>query len=364
MAEIPRELAAKVEAADLRNHVKLVGEGGTLSPANRQLFMAFAAKGDAEALRQARENALLTKWLTAGRLSKEEREEIAHILPGGEPAPVEAVIPAPAVPPPPVAAPPRPPRSADDYGHLGIGRRTYFRWRKYGETCADGPDLPPFDDPHGLPAWYERMRARGIFKHRFPAEIAEAITKLQPSLPAPGFPSTEAPPPTAGPGASTTRAGEPAPSGGPTVPSAFTADHGETLGLQHEVRAEQQRVASLRVARDDAYTNGRRAEGDMLDKQYREALDALSLVQQRALKIAEQESRVVAVELIEREFGSRLSVHIQGGMLLFDRIAAKLMATPDRAVQRRIWREAWIEHCNTLVSGRFAPPLQLEELAA
>lgn len=288
-----------------------------------------------------REGELLQKYLTTGSLSEVERSEISHILPLG------ALV---------SASKPKANgylRSADDYTHLGIARRTFFRWKSAGESNAGGPDLPPFDDPLQLEAWYDRMRDRGAFKHQFPKDVRLAIqVHLR------GSPPTPSSAPAAKPTDTAT-----APASG-RVPSAFTADHGIAQGLQFEIAAEEKRVASLRVARDKCYENEQLAEGDAHDRRYREALDALSLIQQRYLKIAEQEARLVPVDLIEREFAPKLSSIVTSGMLLFDRIAGKLRDAPDHASGRAIWRHAWIEHCTGLVAGRFAPPLNLETLAA
>lgn len=348
MSAVPPDLAAKVDAANLRNHVKAVGEGATLAPATRQVFMTFAAKGDPDVMREARENALLQKWLAAGRLSKEERAEIEHILPSSSSPAFEST-------------PVQPLksngylRSADDYGHIGISRRKFFRWKSAGESAASGPDLPPFDDPYQLEAWYERMKLAGAFKHQFPKSVRIAIVEHLRGAPAPV--RTQSAPP------SSQTEGIPAtPSG--TVPSAFTADHGLAQGLQFEIAAEERRVASLRVSRDEAYRNHQRTEGDQYDRQYREALDALSLVHHRYIKIAEQEGRLVQIDLIEREFAPRLTSIVQGGMHLIDTVDAQISGLPDRLARRAIWRKAWMELCNNLIEGRFAPPLQLEALVA
>lgn len=351
MTEVPPDLAAKVEAASLRNLVKEVSEGAVLSPANKQLIMAFSAQGDPDAIRKTRETSLLAKFLTAGRLSKEEREEIAHII--GQPSmPVIEKKPPPVVAAP-AAAPPPAARTADDYEHIKIGRRTYFRWLKFGKQLPEGPDLPPFDDPQLLPAWYERMRQRGIFKHRFPDEITDAIAahtaggepeKTQGKEPPPGAAAPAAP------GAQHAH-----------VPASFGADHGLASGLQYEVIAEQQRVAALRVARDEAYLKGEKDNGDGYDRRYREALDALSLVQSRAIKIGEQEARLVPIEMIEQEFAPRLSAIVQGGLLLWDSVGPAIMECPDHATRRMMWKKKWIEFCTTLRTDRFrfAPPLEL-----
>lgn len=321
-----------------------------------QLTMHLSAGEDALVVQKSRETVLLCKFLIAGRLSKEEREEIAHIIghaaePSLEKMP-PLVVAAPVVASAPVV------RGADDYEHIKIGRRTYFRWLKFGKELPDGPDLPPFDDPQLLPAWYERMRQRGIFKHRFPDEIADAIAA-----------HTSAGDLASKPSQTHSVAAAPQPSGvatvpaqaGRQVPAAFGADHSQASGLQYEVLAEQQRVAALRVARDEAYLNGEKDNGDAYDRRYREALDALSLVQQRAIKIAEQEARLVPVEMIEQEFAPKLAAIVQGGLLLWDSVGPALLECPDHATRRMMWKKKWIEFCASLRTERFrfAPPLEL-----
>lgn len=196
------------------------------------------------------------------------------------------------------------------------------------------------------------MRARGAFKNKFPKDVRRAIAEhLRGAAASSGG---DSPPPSSPPD------GAP----GLHVPAAFTAAHGIAQGLQFEIAAEESRVASLRVARDECYRKNLLLEGDQYDRRYREALDALSLIQQRYLKIAEQEGRLVPVELIEREFAPKLATVVTGGMLLFDRVAGKLREAADHAAGRAVWRRAWIEHCAGLVEGRFAPSLQLEALVA
>ena len=75
MKPLDPDIADKVLGADLRNHVKKVGGGSTLSNSDRQMFIAFAATGDGEDLRAVRQSNLLKKWLFGGKLTKEEQEE-------------------------------------------------------------------------------------------------------------------------------------------------------------------------------------------------------------------------------------------------------------------------------------------------
>lgn len=207
--------------------------------------------------------------------------------------------------------------------------------------------MPPFDEPAGLEAWYERLRALKVFKHRFPQDVRESVAIfLRGAAPEKNVQQAAA-------------AGDEK-----SVPSSFTADHGVAQGLKFEIEAAERRVAVLRIARDEAYQKKDRVEGDALANRHLEALDALSLVQQRYLKIAAEEGRLVPVELIEREFAPKISSIVTSGMLLFDRVSRLLSEAPDHATRRTVWRKAWIEHCAGLVQNRFAPALNLEALVA
>lgn len=248
-------------------------------------------------------------------------------------------------------------RPANAYGHLGISRRTFFRWRGYGEEAKD---FPPFDDPLLLESWYERMRLVGKFKHQFPADIREAISKHLPASadaepgPKPAEPSKPSrPAPTLGLVAFTS---SPPPPGKP-VPSSFRGaiDHGEEQGLMYEVTQVEIRVASLRKARDAEYDKGNRSEGDMLDKQHREALDTLSLIQQRVMKMAEAEGKLISREDVEADLAVRIPGVVVGGMFLFAKLLPLLEAAQDPAEKISIWRKGWQEHVQPLLQCKFLP---------
>lgn len=324
MGDVAPDLADKVLAADLRNHIKRVGDGGNLSPTDRQMFIGFASQGD---LAQTRNSALLRKWLCGGRLSKDERDELADVLPNSRRVISDQY-----------QSPP------DGYGHLGIIRRTFFRWKAVGESAPGGVDLPPFDQPEQLEAWFERMRQHGLFKNRMPKAVRDAVSAMPQNKPA------------------AKEAGSSGAANDGDVPSSFTRTHGVARGLAFEIDSEEHRVAGLRVAREEAYLRNERTEGDRLDRQYREALDQLSIVKQRALKTLELEGKLVDIEMVERELAPKLQTIVQGGMMFYDRIASRLEALPDHGARRRLWREEWVKHCKSLVEGRFAPPLNLEAL--
>lgn len=349
MPELSPELASKVGAADLRNQVKAVGEGGVLPAGSRQAFLTFAVKGDPDAIREAREMALLQKWLSAGKLNKDERAEIEHIL-----------LPAPSVAGNASHKGNGYQRAADDYGHIGVARRTFFRWKAAGDSNPGGPDLPPFDEPQHLETWYEGMRARGVFSHRFPKAIRDAVALHLSSSP----PSVSASANASAPKTAPEPGAAPPASSGPAVPTAFMGDHTGARGLQHEVEAEEKRVASLRKARDQAYADNKLIEGDGHDRRYREALDSLSLIRQRWMKMAIEEEHLVHVDDVAAEFGPKHRAIVQQGLMLFEEVDPLLAKLADRTERRAVWREAWKKLCGCLVEGKFAPPLQLEQICA
>ncbi len=331
MADVPPDLAAKVLQAEVRNHAKKVGEGSTLSSADRHLFIGFAVGSDAEKMIETRTDALLTKWLFGGRLSKEERAEIQHVLPADGPRRVSKE---------------QYQRSPDDYGHIAIERRTFFRWKKAGEANAGGPDLPPFDQPEHLESWYERMRARGVFKHRFPKTIRDAIDLLAIKPAPPSVPS-------AAPSVPINPAKEPADS----VPDSFKGDvdHGAAIGMAYEILQEEKRIASLRVARDAAYEKGDRTEGDACDRRFRESFNEFTSTKKRAIEILEKEKALVSRADVKQDLAARITGIVVGGMFLYQRIAPLMDAELEAGARTRIWKKAWQEHCSPLMQCQYAP---------
>ena len=258
---------------------------------------------------------------------------------------------APAVPQ--SASGPRYLRVAHDYQHIGLGRRTFFRWKDYGLVHAD---WPPFDDPAQLEAWYLRMRERGAFKHQFPAEVREAIALHlagNPPSPASTAPASP-PPPTAPPGSSSP----------PPVANEFQ-------GLEHELHEKRSRVVALRQARDAFYATGDRTQGDLQDARYNDAYSELTIAEKRTLEVLEKRKLLISRSGIEQDLAPRITGIVVGGMHFLDRIEPQLDAIVDPAERRAKRRALWIEHCAPLMQGKFVPdfirlaPVQLwQECAA
>lgn len=158
MSDLTPELAEKVIKANLRNIIKKIGDGGTLSQPERELMEQAKLDGQlSEELLQARRVALVRKYARGDRLNAEEIAEISEVIPTTAPT-VKKI-------------------TDDNYRftfreyvekfvELGMepcvdGPRKLKNWVWHGRWLAkdqprDPPDLPPFDQPEQLAAWWRR----------------------------------------------------------------------------------------------------------------------------------------------------------------------------------------------------------------
>lgn len=187
MSGLGPELAGKVLAAGERNLVKHVGEGGRMSPSERDLMQIETVLDMSEEERQRRRiGALLLKKMRGQRLSEEEKEECDLAFP-------TSVSTARTI-------------SRDSYKELqpggrglkhyagvyGVSDRAVKQWIKEGREKSD---LPPLDEPKVMAAWYGRVKQRRIpltllhLKEAKPAAGAAATTTE------PGAPTGETKPP-------------------------------------------------------------------------------------------------------------------------------------------------------------------------
>lgn len=157
MNAVSPELAKKVMAADLRNLIKKVSDGGTLSPAERDMMEGFlAGEADPEDLSKARSMALVRKWCRGGRLTAEEKSEVKSLLP--DPAQLTKRL---------TRETYKQHPSAYDvvYGIKPNRGRTINRWIEIGKN-KEPPDLPPLDEPERMADWWGRN-----MKHRVPHKL-------------------------------------------------------------------------------------------------------------------------------------------------------------------------------------------------
>lgn len=267
MADLDPSLAQKVLDADVRNLVKKVGDGGTLNSTDRQIFLGMAEGNlSPDAIREARVLALVRKHMDGGRLSQSERDEVSHLLHDATSIITEAV--------------PLPQRSGaltqDEIERIyELSRAKYFRWRQTGQAVAEGPDLPPFDEPKGMVAWYERMLARGTFKHKCPKRLLDLANN--------GFPAANAPP---------SKATAPRPSQASSQ-SSSPPQHREAperRGFLVEHEKLEEHTAILREDYLDAYARNDIENGNLLKVRYFEAYEMLrkSASQKEPIGLAER----------------------------------------------------------------------------
>ena len=282
MADIAPDLAQKVLDADVRNLVKKVGDGGTLSNTDRQIFLEMT-EGTAtpEQVREARVSSLMRKWMDGGRLSLSERDEIAHLLPDAIAVNTEGV---------PLPQQPGALVEDDVLRIYNISRAKYFRWKKEGQAVAEGPDPPPFDDPKAMVAWYERMRGRGIFKHQCPAKLKQLADKGLPSpSPAPVVSPQKAP-------------ASPAPKDD-TKPNAHHIPD-EERGFLVELEKQEIKTARERRAADEAFAAEKLEDYALLNAQHRASLDLLRKMQMQKETVAlAEKSMMRTTDLIEAQGG-------------------------------------------------------------
>jgi hypothetical protein len=147
MPDCPPDLANKVLAADLRNLIKKVSDGCTLSPSEREMMDRYLAPESApEDLHKARVASLLRKYCLGGKLTKEDLLEIAEYIPdprisGGR-----------------VTRDTYRKALADYEPFYGVKPnegRTIKRWIKRGRERTP-TDLPPLDQPELMASWWSR----------------------------------------------------------------------------------------------------------------------------------------------------------------------------------------------------------------
>jgi hypothetical protein len=345
MAELTPELAGKVLQAETRNLIKKVGDGGSLTTTERQMFLGVLDEhADASELLKKRVTALLRKWLDGGRLSKEEREEISHVLPdaryivdGGQ-AQVE-----PAAEEQPGPEQRRPLTEREACEAYEVSRATYYRWKAMGDSLPEGKDAPPWDDATALVGWYERMRSRGLFKHRCPKGLLVAAKAPQGAAAAKTNRATTEPPPQE----------EHASPPGPRQPVG-------KRGFLAELEALQEQVAMLREDYERELQARNTDRAAVLKAEYLGLLETLRKYEKDKEQIATATNELVRKSEVEKDLAERLPAIVASLEYLIDRVDGVLVNVTDRAERRRIWRQELAACFKSMATSRFAQPFTLE----
>lgn len=335
--DLTPDLAEKVLQAEQRNLVKRVGSGQTLSTPQRQMIMGLAAaNASPEELRTTRANALLKKWLDGGRLGRDEREEVAQMFPDA----VFIINGGDEDKPPPLT-------EKEVMERYELSRATFFRWKNHGASLPDGPDAPPWEDAVALVAWYERMRARGLFKQRCPRVLLNATRQ-------PGASAAPTVAPQATPGQPATPASVEQKS-----PPSSPRQSPEKRGFLAELESLQEETAMLREAFQQAEKDGLVDQCKLLKAEYFETLETLRKYEKDKEQIAVASGELVRKTDVEKDLAERLPSIVTSLEILIDRLDVQLVNTPDRATRRTIWRNGLAECFKSLRTSRFAPPFAL-----
>lgn len=292
MADLGPEIANKVLAANTRNVVKHVGEGGRLSPAERDLMQAETVTALTEQeMKRARIGALMLKWAKGQRLSKDEKEEIASALPSSR-AEARSMTASAYT------------KTMQEYATIyGYTDRAVKAWIKDGREASGGADLPPLDEPTKMAAWYARVK-----KRRVPGQLL----KFSSTAPEPSSVPKE-------------RAAAPTDSAAPGVAFEFNADDfGYDLAVRFAAENLGHAQEQLRQARKTPENTGRIEECE------RSVTRALS--EYRKAKNDEQGNmgkHMVDKRLMLDKFRAKLGGLHQGVRSCPVRVATKLALPPD-----------------------------------
>lgn len=303
MAELTPDIAAKMLAADLRNLIKQVGEGGTLSEAERAQMHRHASDLEVtEEHARLRLSSLLRKWSLGQRLAKDEMAEISGLLPDMQSIARRKTK-------------ETYQRKLEDYesiyGQKPNHARTIKRWIKLGRDCTP-PDLPPLDDPASMPAWWMRH-----MKQRVPPKILAAAggSKADPPPPAeqPGTASVDPPPATA----------DQSQKPHPAKPARKPVETHE-IGFAAKLRQAEQDVADALAdkAAAEAAIPFDAAAVELADRKYDRAMKRYREFQRDAEDIINREGRAWAEA--EQHLSEPLNVMNQSLRSLMVRVATKV----------------------------------------
>ena len=228
-------------------------------------------------------------------------------------------------------------------------QRQFQRWVKLGETAGD---LMPVDDEKALlPAWHQRMRDRGLMKHRLPAEIIAACTGR--ASPAPSVSAAAAAP-------------KPVTSEPPrhVDSSAESHDPGslvppEESGIVFELQQLEQDVAAARrEVEEETDDDGERRR---LEGIYHDKLKLLASLQRDLPKRLAESSEFMRVTDFEEEHAAIVGTMVQtlDSSLTAAQLHARLQSSLTLGEFVRVMRETLRLALRGLRESKFAPHFDL-----
>lgn len=279
-AQVSPDLAAKVLAADTRNVIKSVGEGGTLPAAHRKAMEGLLTP---ELASQRRASALLAKFCSGQDLSPAQWEEVRQSHPGfaeQQPPPSTAAFQAELEPDRSVKlSKSDEPRYEKLYGKKWRQiRRWIDRGDERGEAC-------PLHDPAKMPGWWSRH-----MKWRVPVEIEmAALASANPPPPPDPEPSYSPPPLPPDPDRT-------APHAAPIDLESIDPEEGDRLRELKQIQAAKfaQLKDSLKRGDDSA----------LLESKYLKLCETIDKIETRVTERLKKRGLFILREVVERDLAA------------------------------------------------------------
>jgi hypothetical protein len=352
MEALTPDLAEKVLTAEVRNIIKKVSDGGTLSASARTMFHKAALS---PALKnQARVASLFSKWAAGGRLSADELSEmhawtILQDRPFVEEAPqcLEetgenfALDPdGPRIAGSRVKYPKKLADYAKQFGPNGPDERTLKRYVQRGHLCKP-PDLPPFHRPELMPAWWERRMKNS----RCPAWILKAASQATAAKNTPPSAPEAAPPPSP----------ESTPNQESSAPL-LSRDFSDVVTLDFAQNVEQLRrsLAISNLLLEEARAANPPDESLISSRQrnYRETYSELRKAESDLQEWKQKQGHLVSRDEVRSE-NNRIAASIYQAVLrLVKNVRPQLTGRSD-AEQDRIWQKEVIACFTALKTAKF-----------
>lgn len=335
MSTIPSDLASKVIAADLRNLVKKVSEGESLSGPEREMMEKAVIEGTLPGeLQEARLAALARLYALGKNLSKSQQAELSSLIPVGRAIVKRLTTEAYKF------------KLAHYVKVFGIDgkdpRKKLKRWLEAGRKQVP-PDLPPFDAPEKMAEWWRRCMEIRVPEFMLKLEAGEAQPQEH------GQPASSL--------GRSSKAGRA--HGDPWHPDDVRHRHRDDGRSRHH--PDPLLVIALFKRMQEHFEKGRTTEAQSVMRQWERAVENLRKWEKDLTKIQEGKGEVLRARVINTELGRVFGVMGQSFFnaiqALMDKYAADLPAA-DRRKFALEYKDKCFQH---LKSSRFATIYHPEE---
>jgi hypothetical protein len=292
MSSIPPDLAEKVIGADLRNLVKKVSEGSTLSQSEREMMERSVIDGTLPAeLQEARLAALARSYALGKSLSKSQEKELSILLPVGKPIARR------------LTATTYRYKLAHYVQSIGLTgkdpERKLKRWISIGRQQSP-PDLPPFDSLPQMPEWWRRNMEWRVPDYLLRFEHGgDSESPTTPAAP----PDTSLPPPSAVPLQSGEILGVP-------MVIDMNSEMSADIGL-NQIRSL---VSSLFERMSSCFASGHITQATNYQREWKKLIDTQRQWEKDIVKIQEGKGEVLRARVINVELGRVFNVMSQSFM--------------------------------------------------